>query len=84
MGVVCSLHALARSRNMIRPSVVSHKLLCPPRLLLALLGYFGDCDNVSLADRLVIAYKDFKVFCRTNRVFSSQPLFTVKSAAKLY
>ncbi|CAK9034090.1 Uncharacterized protein SCF082_LOCUS20749 [Durusdinium trenchii] len=38
------------------------------RLLLALLGYFGDCDNVSLADRLVIAYKDFKVFCRTNRM----------------
>ena len=50
------------------------------RLLLAQLGYFGDVEELSLPDRLVIAYKDFKAWCKQNKVQSSQTLFTVGSA----
>ena len=51
------------------------------RLLLTQLGFFGDPETVDLADRLVIAYKDFKAWCSQNKVYSSQPLFTVATAA---
>ena len=51
------------------------------RLLLTQLGFFRDPETTELADRLVIAYKDFKACCSHNKVYSSQPLFTVANAA---
>ena len=51
------------------------------RLLLTQLGFFGDPENVQLADRLVTAFKDFKIWCTQNKVYSSQSVFTVNSAA---
>lgn len=51
------------------------------RLMLAQLGFFGDPETTPLPDRLVIAFKDFKAWCSQNKVYSSQTLFTVNSAA---
>lgn len=45
------------------------------RLLLADLGFFGDPDALSLNQTLATAYRDFKKWCRENRVKCSQPLF---------
>lgn len=60
-----------------------HGSTCILRLLLAQLGFFGDVENLVLPDRLVIAFKDFKAWCKQNKIQSSQPMFTVGSATLL-
>ena len=42
-------------------------------------GAFGDATS-PLKDRLVTAYKDFKTWCREEKINCSQPLFTEKLA----
>ena len=60
-----------------------HGSTCILRLLLAQLGFFGDVEELGLPDRLVIAFKDFKAWCKQNKVQSSHPMFTVGSATLL-
>ena len=51
------------------------------RLLLTQLSFFGDADELSFQDRLAVAYKDFRVWRRENKVSCSHPLFTPNSVA---
>ena len=50
------------------------------RLLLTQLGFFGDPETVSVPDRLVTAFKDFKAWCAMNKIQSSQTLFMIQAA----
>ena len=51
------------------------------RLLLTQLSFFGDADQLSFQDRLAVAYRDFRVWRRENKVSCSHPLFTLNSVA---
>ena len=44
------------------------------------LGFFGDPATVSVPDRLVTAFKDFKAWCAMNKIQSSQTLFMLHAA----
>ena len=44
------------------------------------LGFFGDPETVSVPDRLVTAFKDFKAWCAMNKIQSSQTLFMIQAA----
>ena len=44
------------------------------------LGFFGDPETVSVPDRLVTAFKDFKAWCAMNQIQSSQTLFMIQAA----
>ena len=44
------------------------------------LGFFGDPEAVSVPDRLVTAFKDFKAWCAMNKIQSSQTLFMIQAA----
>ena len=48
------------------------------RILLVELSYFGNFSELSMNQCLKIAYKDFKAWCRKEKVHSSQPLFNDK------
>ena len=50
---------------------------CPIRMCLVDIGYFGDV-NLSVQQRLDVAFKRFKEFCRSRKIQSSQPPFTEK------
>ena len=52
------------------------------RLLLTELNFFGDLAAMSFQDRLVVAYKDFKAWCRMNKIYCSHGLFTPNSVAQ--
>ncbi|CAL1136173.1 unnamed protein product [Cladocopium goreaui] len=51
-------------------------------LLLTELNFFGDIAAMSFQDRLVVAYKDFKAWCRMNKIYCSHGLFTPNSVYK--
>ena len=51
------------------------------RLLLTQLSFFGDADQLSFQDRLAVAYKDFRVWRRENKVSCSHPPFTPNGVA---
>ena len=46
-----------------------------PRLLLIDLGFFGDVEALTLRQCLAVAYKDFRIWCRLNKVKCGQQLF---------
>ena len=46
-----------------------------PRLLLADLNFFGDANALTMNQRLAVAYRDFKIWCKEKRVKCSQPMF---------
>ena len=44
-------------------------------------SFFGDYQTESLQDLLDEAYRQFRAFCRQQKISCSQPPFTVKLAA---
>ena len=46
-----------------------------PRNCLLRVNYFGHAENASLQDQLNLAYDNFQAFCKSKKIYGSQPRF---------
>lgn len=73
MAALCYL--ALRNSNIFQPLRKPFGNACSMRLLLVDLQFFGSSVDLTFRQQLAQAYKDFRSWCRMNKVACSQPMF---------